>query len=288
MYPPRFDYQAPKSLDDVLAALNELGDEAKILAGGQSLIPMLKLRFAEPETLVDINGVPGLGGITENGSLVIGAMARHNDLAHSELLRARYPILAEAGRWVADPLVRSMGTVGGSIVHADPQADWGTVMLALNAEVVLQSVDGQRQMLVDDFFEGLFSTAIEDTEMLTRIIVPKRATRAGGWYIKMERKIGDFATAGVAAQLELDDNGVITYAGLGMTAMGPRSLKAHEAEKLLVGNKPSAELFAEAAEAATKIADPKDDVRGSATYKKSVNRTFVKRALAKATELAQA
>lgn len=288
MYPPRFDYQAPTTLDEALGLMDELGDDAKILAGGQSLIPMLKLRFAEPETLVDINGVSGLDGIHENGALVIGAMSRHNDLAHSELLRARYPILAEAGRWVADPLIRALGTVGGSLVHADPQADWGSVMLALNASVVLQSKSGgERVVGMDEFFEGLFSTAIEDTELLTRIHIPKRGARAGGWYLKMERKIGDFATAGVAAQLELDDNGVITKAGLGLTAMGPRSLKAHDAEKLLVGNKPSDELFEAAAEAADKICDPKDDVRGSAAYKRAVNKAFVKRALAKSIELAQ-
>lgn len=287
MYPSPFDYTAPASLDEALSVLAERGDEAKVLAGGQSLIPLMKLRFASPALLVDLNRIPGLGYIEEEGdALRIGALTRHSELADSEVLGERYPAMAAAAPLVSDPIVRNLGTIGGSLAHADPAGDWGSVMLALGAEVVARSSKGERTIPIAEFFRGTFTTALQPDEILTEVRVPRPAGPSGGTYLKLERKVGDFATVAAAVQLELSD-GTIGRAGIALTAVGPQNVRAVEAEEALRGAEPTGEAFAEAARLAAEAADPVSDVRGSAEYKREVARVFVERGLARALEIAR-
>ena len=280
MFPAAFDYSAPASLDEVLAILAERGDDAKVLAGGQSLIPLLKLRFAQPALLVDIGRVPGLEGIdTENGTIRIGARTRHREVEASTQLGGRLDVLLAAAPQISDPLIRNAGTVGGSISHADPAGDWGAVMLAVGAEFVARSRSGDRRLAADGFFQGPFTTALRPDEVLTEIRIPAPAARSGGAYLKMERKIGDFATVATAVHVVLGDDGRISTAGIGLCAVGPQSLKAARAEAALAGQAPSDELIAEAARLAAEAAEPKSDIRGSADYKRDVVRVFVQRGL---------
>ena len=288
MYPARFDYEAPGSLDEALSLLKDHGDEAKVMAGGQSLIPLMKLRFATPALVIDLNRIPDLGHVREDGdTLRIGALARHNELADSDLLERSWPAIAAAAPLIADPLVRNLGTIGGSLAHADPAGDWGSVMLALNAELVARGTGGERTIPIADFFRGTFTSALEPIEILTEIRIPKPEGAAGGTYLKMERKVGDFATVGVAVQLELDGK-KIRRAGIGLTAVGPQNLKATDAEDALAGEEPTAKVFEEAARLAADAAQPKTDLRGTAEYKKDIVRVFVNRGLARALELARA
>lgn len=288
MYPPRFDYVKPSTVDDVLSLLDQHGEDAKIVAGGQSLIPMLKLRFVNPELLIDINGLHGeLSGIAENGDLVLGTMCRHQALADSAFLKDKYPLITTTGHQVADPLIRNLGTVGGSLVHADPRADWPSVMLALNARLVARSKQGQREIAIQDFIDGPLTNTLADNEMITEIRIAKPQGRSGGHYIKLERKVGDYATCAAAAQLVLDDQGRITYAGIALTGVGATNIKATAAEQALVGQAPSEAAFANAAQLAAQATAPKDDVRGSATYKRHLSAVYVQRALAKAADIAQ-
>jgi aerobic carbon-monoxide dehydrogenase medium subunit len=288
MYPSVFDYVAPESVDEVLATLAEQGDDAKILAGGQSLVPLLKLRFASPAVLVDLNGVSGLGGLDEqDGALRMGALVRHRDVADSALVRAGYPTMASAAPLVSDPLVRNRGTVAGSIAHADPAGDWSTVMVALGGRVRARSATGDRLIDVDDLLDGPFTTSLEPSELITEVLVPKPRGPVGGTYLKLERKVGDFATVGVAVHLEMDD-GTIGRAGVGLTAVGPRSIHARDAERLLTGATPSPELFDAAAELAASVAEPQTDQRGSADYKRNVVQVFVRRGLDEALRNASA
>lgn len=288
MLPARFDYAAPRSLDEALALLAERADEAKVLAGGQSLIPLMKLRFASPDLIVDLNRIPGLDGIEEtDGTLRVGALARHNQLACSNLLATRYQAMAAVAPLVSDPVVRNLGTLGGSLAHADPAGDWASVMLALRAEVVARSASDERTIPMTDLIRGPFTTALEPTEILTEIRIPRPRGPAGGTYLKLERKVGDFATVAVAVQLELA-NGSISRVGIGLTAVGPQNLVATRAEEILAGAQPTPEAFDEAARAAAAEAEPLSDLRGSAEYKRQVVATYVRRGLARALELARA
>lgn len=287
MFPSRFDYSVPDSLDEAIATLGQRADETKVLAGGQSLIPLLKLRFAAPATLVDINRVPGLDAVEEDGGhLRIGALARHNQLASDSVVGQRYPTIAAAAPQIADPLVRNLGTIGGSLAHGDPAGDWGSVMLALNAEVVARGPTGERVIPIDDFLVDIFTTSLNEDEIVTEVHVPEPGGSFGGTYLKLERKVGDFATVGVAICLELDDD-IIRRAGVGLTAVGARNLKASNAENALRGNECSDELFAEAGRLAAEAAEPVSDVRGPASYKRAVVETFVKRGLAEARDQAR-
>jgi aerobic carbon-monoxide dehydrogenase medium subunit len=286
MFPAAFDYQAPATLDEALSLLAEKGDEAKVMAGGMSLIPLLKLRFASPGIVVDIGRLPGLKGVTSDGSTIkIGALTRHVDIERGADIRALCPILAETAPQIADPLVRNMGTVGGSISHADPSGDWGSVMLALSAQFVARSTRGERTIDAADFFQGPFTTTLAPDEVLTEIRIPV-AARASGTYLKLERKVGDFATVGVAVQVELN-NGSIGRAGIGLTSVGARNLKATAAEEALRGQPPTDQVIADAAKLAADAAEPKDDIRGSAAYKKDMVRVFVQRGLKTAIKRAQ-
>jgi aerobic carbon-monoxide dehydrogenase medium subunit len=286
MFPAAFDYQAPATLDEALSVLAEKGDEAKVMAGGQSLIPLLKLRFASPALVVDIGRLPGLKGVTsEGGTIRIGALTRHVDIERGSDISALCPILAATAPQISDPLVRNLGTVGGSISHADPSGDWGSVMLALNASFVAKSSKGERTIAAADFFQGPFTTALAADEILTEIRIPV-AARAAGTYLKLERKVGDFATVGVAVQVELS-NGSIGRAGIGLTSVASHNLKATAAEEALRGQPPSEQVMAEAARLAAEVAEPKDDIRGTAAYKKDMVRLFVLRGLRAAIKQAQ-
>ena len=289
MYPAAFDYVAPTTVDETLAILADGGEDVKVLAGGQSLIPLMKLRLATPAKLVDINRVPGLDPIEViNGHLRVGCMARHNAIAGSDVVKTENHTMAAAAPWISDPLVRNLGTIGGSLAHADPQGDWGSVMLACRAMMVVRRKDGERTIPADDFFVDLFTSALEPDELLTEIHVPRYDGPAGGTYLKLERKVGDYATAAVAVHLQIDTDGDrISQAGIALTAVGPKNIRATEAEQMLASESPSDELFAEAAQAAAAAADPRNDVRGSADYKRAVVRTFVRRGLSQAVELAR-
>lgn len=289
MYPPKFDYLAPSSLEETLSVLAERGDEVKVLAGGQSLIPLMKLRFASPATLVDINRLSGLDVLDEADSHVrVGALVRHNDVVDSAVVARTNPTMAAAAPWVADSLVRNLGTVAGSLAHADPRGDWTSVVLACGGEVVARSAEGERVIPIEEFVVGAFTTALRPEELVTEVRVHKGGGATGGEYLKLERKVGDYATVGVATYLELADGGRISRAGIALTSVGQMNIKAVEAERLLIGETPDEGLFAEAAERAAGQASPADDTRGSAEYKREVVRVFVRRALAKAAELAQA
>ncbi len=286
MLPSRFDYHRPGSLDEALRLLSEL-DDAKVLAGGQSLIPVMKLRLAAPEHLVDINRVPGLDAIEQDGgSLRIGALVRHNQMVASETI-ARYPMLAAAAPQISDPIVRNLGTVGGSLAHADPAGDWGAVMLAARASVIVRSTRGERELPMNEFLVDVFTTALQPDEILTQVQVPEPSGSSGGTYLKLERKIGDFATVGAAVQVELS-NGTIARAGIALTGVGPTNVHATDAEASLAGAEPTEAAFAEAGRLAAAAANPVADVRGSTEYKRHVADVFVRRGLATAVEMARA
>jgi carbon-monoxide dehydrogenase medium subunit len=287
MFPSAFEYHRPETLDEALSLLSAHADDGKVLAGGQSLIPLMKLRFAAPGHLIDINRVPGLDGLQEaDGQLRVGAMTRHATLEHSELLKSRYPVMAQAAPMISDPIVRNLGTIGGSLAHADPAGDWGSVMLALGATVVVQSPNAERQLPIGEFLQDTFTTALEPDEIVTEIRVPQPGARSGGAYLKMERKVGDFATVAVGIHLELS-NGTIGKAGIALTAVGPKNIEATEAAQSLAGAEPTEEAFAEAGRLAAAAADPVSDVRGSAEYKRHIVEVFVRRGLARALESAR-
>jgi carbon-monoxide dehydrogenase medium subunit len=286
MYPPRFDYLAPRSVEEALDVLGERGDDAKVLAGGQSLIPLLKLRFAAPEVLIDINRLPSLDTLSEeNGWLRIGPLVRHRDAERSTLLREHYPTMAAAAPQISDPLVRNLGTLCGSLAHADPSGDWGAVMIAMGAELLARSRRGERAIAVRELFTGPFTTILEPDELVTGLRVPIRE-RTGGSYLKLERKVGDFATAAVAVRLTLGQDGRIAEAGIGLTAVGPTNLAATAAEDALRGAEPDDEAFRGAAELAAQVASPDSDLRGTADYKRNVVRTFTERGLRNAAAMA--
>src|ERR1700674_4589348 len=287
MFPAAFDYRAPVSLDEALGLLAEQGDAAKVMAGGQSLIPLLRLRFAQPALVIDIGRLPSMAEITrDDGHIRIGALVRHVDIERSTELAKHLPLMVEAVHWIADPLVRNRGTVVGSVCHADPSGDWGSIMLALNAELVAQSKSGERVIPVDGFFQGPFTTTLRPDEIVTAIRIPLPAGHAGGSYHKLERKVGDFATVAVSVQIELDGKKV-KRAGIGLTSVGATNLKAKQAEKALVGHELKDDVIAEAARAAAAESEPKDDIRGTAAYKKDVVRVFVQRGLKAALARAQ-
>jgi aerobic carbon-monoxide dehydrogenase medium subunit len=288
MLPAPFEYDRPETLDEALGLLAEYGEDAKVLAGGQSLIPLMKLRFAAPARLIDVNRIPGLDGIEErDGSLRIGSTVRHNHLASSDVIKQRYPTIAAAAPMISDPIVRNLGTIGGSLAHADPSGDLASVMIALGATVVVRSTDGEREIAAIDLAEGPFQSSIGPTELLTEIRVPAPPPRSGGTYLKMERKVGDFATVAAAIFLTFE-NGSISRAGIGLTSVGLTNLRAEAAESALAGSAPGEDAFAEAGRLAAEASEPATDVRGSADYKRHVVDVYVRRGLAAAAEMAGA
>jgi carbon-monoxide dehydrogenase medium subunit len=283
MIPAAFDYHAPTSLDEALSLLAAHGDEAKVLAGGQSLIPMMRFRLAEPGVLVDLNQIEGMAGVTEeDGHLWIGALTRHAEVERSDLIRKRYPLLHEAASVIADPIVRNRGTVAGSLVHADPAGDWGAVMLACRAELEVHGPDGERMVPIDELFVTTFMTSLSPGEIVAGIRIPMAGERSGGAYEKLERKVGDFATVAVAARLELAGDGTCSEVGIGLTAVGATNLRAEEAEKALTGKKPDEAAIDAASRAAAEASRPNADNRGSVEYKRDMVRVLSARALRRA------
>lgn len=288
MIPASFDYHAPGTLAEAIGMLAKFGEDAKVLSGGQSLLPLLKLRLGSAGHLVDIGRVPGLEYIKEEGGfLKIGGRTRESALEASDLIRSRYPILADTAAVIADPIVRNLATVGGNLAHGDPANDHPATMLALGAIVVATGPKGERTIPIDGFFTGLFETALEKNEILTEIRIPRPEGKSRGAYVKFERKVGDFATAGAAAQVTLGAGGEIAKAGIGLTNAGLTPVRAAEAEKFLQGKKPDAAAIAEAGKLAAKASDPSADRRGSVEYKKEMARVLTMRALKKAVERAQ-
>jgi carbon-monoxide dehydrogenase medium subunit len=280
MYPSRFRYEAPRSLDEALEMLSHYGDDAKVLAGGQSLVPMVKLRFAAPEVLVDINGLPDLDFHQEDadGTLRVGALCRHADLEFSALLKDRQPTMAAAAPLIADPLVRNRGTLVGSVCHADPQGDWASVMLALDGEIIAAGPTGRRAIPMTEFVVGPFQTALLPGEIAVEARIPAARGARSGRYLKLERRVGDFATVGVAVALETS-GGTVIRAGIALTGVGPNNIKAVAAENVLVGRVLDAATVQEAARLAAEAAEPRTDHRGSAAYKRQVVKAFVTRGL---------
>lgn len=288
MIPPSFDYYAPTTVDEAVGLLARHGSEAKILSGGMSLIPLMKLRLAEPPYLIDINRIPGLGYMKEeDGFLRIGALTREAELERSALLRSQYPILVDTTAVIADPLVRNRATVGGNLAHGDPANDHPATMLALEAEVVATGPKGERKIPIANFFTGLFTTALDPNEILTEIRIPIPAPQSGGAYCKLERKVGDFATAAVAVQLTLREGDVCERVGIGLTNVGPTPIKAKKAEEVLRGHKIDSEAIKRVAQLASEESQPRADLRGSEEYKRDLVRVLTIRALHRALERAR-
>ena len=283
MIPRSFEYHSPRTLGEAISLLQQLGSDAKLLSGGQSLIPMMKLRLVSPQYIVDINRIPGLDYISESdGQLKIGALTREHELETSDLVKSKFPILADTAKVIADPLVRGLATVCGNLAHGDPANDHPATMLALGASVVATGPKGQRAIAIEDFFPGLFTTALEAEEILTEIRIPFAPPASGGAYLKLERKVGDFATAGVAVQITLDGAGICQRAGVGLTNVGLTPIKAKQAEAFLVGKTLDDATIKQAAELAASESQPMDDLRGSADYKRDLVRVLAARALGRA------
>jgi carbon-monoxide dehydrogenase medium subunit len=287
MIPAAFDYHRPGTLDEALKLLTSHGDQAKVLSGGMSLLPMLKLRLASFAHLVDIGRVPGLDFIKEEGgSLRIGAMTRQSTLERSDLIRTKYPILADAVPLIADPLVRNRGTVGGNVANGDPGNDQPAIMIALGATFVAKGPKGERSVPANQFYKGLYETALARNEILTEVRIPVPPARSGGAYAKLKRKTGDFAVAAAAVQLTLDAKGAVERAGIALTNAGLTPLNAADAAKHLVGKMPDEKTIVEAAKMAAAKSSPSADVRGSVEYKKEMARVLTTRALRKAVQRA--
>jgi aerobic carbon-monoxide dehydrogenase medium subunit len=288
MIPRSFEYSAPGTLEEAVSLLQKLGSEAKILSGGQSLIPMMKLRLASPAYIIDINRIPGLAYISENGtSLKIGALARESDLEVSPIVKSRFPILIDTSLVIADPLVRNQATVCGNLAHGDPANDHPATMLALNAVIVAAGPHGEREIPIESFFTGIFSTDLQAEEILKEIRIPTPPPNSGGAYLKLERKVGDYATAGVAVQITLDAAGGCRKAGIGLTNVGFSPLKATQTEAFLAGKSLAESTIRQASELAASESTPIDDIRGSAEYKRDLVRVLTARALKRAIERAK-
>jgi aerobic carbon-monoxide dehydrogenase medium subunit len=288
MIPRSFEYSAPGTLEEAVSLLQKLGPEAKILSGGQSLIPMMKLRLASPAYIVDINRIPGLDYISENGGSVrIGALARESDLEVSPAVKSRFPILVDTSLVIADPLVRNQATVCGNLAHGDPANDHPATMLALRAALIAVGPRGEREIPIENFFTGLFSIDLQPEEILKEIRIPIPPPMSGGAYLKMERKVGDYATAGVAVQITLDAAGACRRAGIGLTNVGFSPLKAPQTEAFLAGKSLDESTIKEAAELAASESQPIDDIRGPAEYKRDLVRVLTARALKRAIERAK-
>lgn len=284
MIPAPFEYNRAHTVDEAFAQLQQHGGEARVLAGGQSLIPAMRFRLARPAVLVDINPVSELGGVRVDGkTLVIGAIARDIDIERAPWIgERRWSLLHDVSRVVADPVVRQMATVVGSLCHNDPAGDWTTVATAARATVVVRGTAGARTVPIDDFLVDSFTTAVGEGEMALAVHFPVPDDRTAGSYQKVERKVGDFATAAAAVQVSLDGKGTIREAGVALSAAGPCAVRVDEAERLLAGQRPTKDLIRAAADAATRRSSPQADLRGSVDYKKNLAGVLVARGLGQA------
>jgi len=282
VYPANFEYFAPTTLDEALEILGRYDEgDAKVLAGGMSLIPVMKLRFAAPRALVDINRIGGLDTLAEEGGqLRIGALVRHRTCERSDLLKGKYGALGDAAPQISDPIVRNLGTVAGSLAHADPQGDWGSVMLAVRAEVVARANGSERTIPIDELLQGPFTTSLEPNEIVTEVRLPDPGARAGGTYLKLERKVGDFATAGVAVHVSMS-NGSVERAGIALTGVGPTNIRAEAAEQALIGHALDDDAIDVASRLAAEAAQPRTDLRGTEEYKRNAVRVLTARGLRK-------
>jgi aerobic carbon-monoxide dehydrogenase medium subunit len=279
---------SPRSIDEAVALMAEYGDKAKLLAGGQSLIPLMKFRLASPHVLVDLNRVRDLSGIHEEGeAIVIGAMTRHREIEDSRIIREHYPMLSDAAVLLGDPLVRNRGTIGGSLAHADPASDWGTALLALGAELVVRGTKGARRVVIDTFFREPFVTALHPHEVLTHIRLAKPAPHSGSAFTKLKRKTGDFATVSAAVALSVDGGAKLHHVRAALGGVGPVPLRAHSVAKALEGAPIDPATIAQAAHVAQDDARPHDDLRGSVSYKKAMVEVYTHRALMRALDRAQ-
>ena len=284
-----FRYESPGTLQEAISLLQKHGDEAKILSGGHSLIPMMKLRLATPEVLIDINNIPDLSHIREEGGVVkIGGLTREAEVEHSDLLKKHFPIFGDVTKLIADPQVRNRGTLGGNLAHGDAANDHPAVMMALNATVVATGPDGEREIPIDEFFFGFYQTALSPDEILTEIRIPVPASGTGSAYYKLERKVGDYATAGVAVQLTVDASGNCSSVGIGLTNVNPTPLRAARSEEALKGKPLTEENIALAAQYASEDCSPSSDLRGSEEYKRAMVGVLVKRMIHKALERVKA
>ncbi|OLC56291.1 MAG: carbon monoxide dehydrogenase [Candidatus Rokubacteria bacterium 13_1_40CM_4_69_39] len=289
MYPAAFDYHAPKNVKEALGLLGKLKDDAKILAGGHSLIPMMKLRLAQPKHLIDLRKVPGLSGIKADGkALVIGAMTTHWEVESSSAVKSKLPVLAEVASVIGDPAVRNKGTIGGSLAHADPAADWPAAMIALGAEMVCEGPKGKRKVGVDQWFLGLMATALKEREILVQVRVPLLPAGSGAAYMKFPHPASRFAVVGACAALTLDKQGVCSKAGVGVTGAGTRAVRAKGVEAALVGKRLDAATIEAAAQKAADGVDVQADLQGSVEYKSHLCRVFAKRAITEAVRRAGA
>src|SRR5271156_223363 len=287
MIPPAFEYLRPKTVPEAIAFLQQHGDDAKILSGGQSLIPMMKFRLARPAYLIDINRIPGLSYIKEEGGyLKIGGLTREADLESSPLIHSKYPIILDTARVIADPQVRNMATLAGNLAHGDPANDHPATMLALGAQVVAVGPQGERVLPIESFFVTLFTTELQPGEIVSEIRIPVPPPRSGGAYLKLERKVGDFATAAVAAQVTVDSGGICKKAGIALTNVGATPIKAAKAEEFLQGKKLDDASITQAAQLAAEAAQPSSDLRGPEEYKRGLVKELTRRALVRAYERA--
>ncbi|MFW9928078.1 MAG: FAD binding domain-containing protein [Candidatus Thorarchaeota archaeon] len=288
MITEKFDYVKANTLSDAISLLTQYKDDAKILSGGMSLVPMMKLRLAAPKYIIDINGLSDLDFITESdGHLKIGGLTRESELEKSNLVRSKYQIIYETTKMIADPQVRNRATIGGNLAHGDPANDHPATLLALNANVVATGPNGKRTIPISQFFTDIFTTALESNEILTEVQVPVPEPNSGGAYFKLERKVGDYATAGVAAHVVLSGDGKCQRAGIGLTNVGSVPIKAKNAENFLVGKNLDMNTINEAAKLAAEESNPNADLRGSVEYKKAMVKELTKRALTKALERAK-
>ena len=288
MIPANFNYHKATSLKEAIALSAELGEEAKYMSGGHSLLPMMKLRFATPEHIIDISRIDGLSYIKEDGdTLKIGALTTQTEMEHNSLLKENYPILGDAIWLTADPSVRNVGTIGGNIAHGDAANDQPALMLAMRATIVAEGPDGTKSIPIDEFFHGFYMTALEPSDILTEIQIPKAKKGSGGAYHKVERKVGDYATAGVAVHVELDDDGVCQEIGIGLTNVSAVPMRLERGEAVLRGQKVTDELIEQVGQIASEDCEPESDLRGSEAYKRSIVNTITKRMLNKALERAR-
>jgi aerobic carbon-monoxide dehydrogenase medium subunit len=280
VFPNAFKYEAPTTVDEAIRLLTEYGYDSKILAGGQSLLPMMKFRIAAPAVLIDVNGIEDLKGWREvDGKLRIGALVRHAELEHATELNEKYPLLSRTARWIADPPIRNRGTICGSLVHADPGSDWGTAMIALRAEVEAQGPEGSRLIPIDEFLVDTFATSLNENELAVAVHVPTPNGPVAARYMKLERRAGDFAIAALAVHVVLGNDGRVAEVGIGIGASGPIPLRAAKAEAALLGQPLTEETIAAASKLVPEDAEPQDDLRGTAAYKRDLLRVFAVRAL---------
>jgi carbon-monoxide dehydrogenase medium subunit len=289
MYAAPFEYHRPDSLAEAIALLGEFGDDGKLIAGGHSLVPLLKLRFARPQHLVDIRRLPGMAGIREErDALVIGAATTHAMVEKSSVVRAKLPVLSEAAGMIGDPAVRNMGTIGGSLAHADPNADWPALVLAFGADILVANPQGEKRLAAGEFFKGLLTTALETTDIITAIRFPLQPARTGAAYVKYPHPASRFAVCGVAALISLDEKGNVGRARVAMTGMGPVATRRTAVEDALTGGKPDPAAIRAASAHAADGLELRADPMGSEAYKANIARVFTERALLRAAEGATA